>query len=62
MLMGCRSTLEYVALPFKSASVNQITLTTVGTMDNLTSIYLGKPKELIKINEKLSSLRCLFKS
>ena len=60
LLMGCRSTLKYIALPFGSASVNQVTLSTVGTMPNLESIYLGKPQQLIKNNDKLAAIKCMF--
>jgi hypothetical protein len=65
LLMGCRSTLQYISLPFNTPAVSQMTLSTVGTMTNLSSIHLGSPHSLYKLDErtsKLKGLKSLFKS
>ena len=62
LLMGCRSTLEYISLPYNSPSVSEMTLSTVGTMDKLTTIHLGTPSTLFKISDKLRGLSLMFKA
>ena len=60
LLQNCKSTLKFLSLPYTNACVNELTLSTVGRMKNLESLYLGRPYDNLGISPKFNALNRMF--